>query len=239
MEARSVHVGIAIVLTATAAGFFSGIRGSATNNANVATSAQPTTGVPTARGYADERAHRYGPNAGMYDGAVSKLTVGPDVNLPVQQTEEQRLAALARRASRRAFDGAPPTIPHQVLQMGPLDCVSCHATGAKIGEVVAPKISHALYQSCTQCHVVMNDPLPAAKPVEKTENTFTGLVRWGKGGRAWPGAPPTIPHPTLMRSDCASCHGTFGSLKTTHPWRQSCTQCHVANAANDQHPGAP
>lgn len=239
MNARPVHVAIAITLAGTAAGFFSGIRESATKNANVATSVQPPSGVPTARGYADERAHRYGPNASMYNGAVGTLAVPPDVNQPVQQTEAERLAVLTKRASRRAFDGAPPTIPHQVLQMGPLDCVSCHATGAKIGVVVAPKISHTLYESCTQCHVVMNDPLPSAAPVPKPASDFVGLASWGKGTRAWQGAPPTIPHPTLMRPDCSSCHGVFGALgiKSTHPWRQSCTQCHVANATNDQHPG--
>lgn len=234
---RIIHVGIAMALTVTAAGFFSGIRGSAAESANAQSSLPPAGGVPTARSYSDARAHRYGPNAGMYDGAVSKLGVAPDVNAKVEQTEEQRLAALAKRASRRAYDGAPPTIPHRVLQMGPLDCVSCHESGAKVGSAIAPKISHPLYQSCTQCHVVMNDPRPGAPAVLPPGNDFQGLT-WGKGTRAWKGAPPTVPHPTAMRSDCTSCHGTFGAdgIKSTHPWRQSCTQCHALDAEKDQHP---
>ncbi len=234
--ARSIHVGIAMALTVTAAGFFSGIRGSA-NETPQGPQGDPPGGVATARSYADARAHRYGPNAGMYDGAFGKLSALPPP-APIVLTEEARLAALDKRAKRRAYDGAPPTVPHRVLQMGPLDCVSCHATGAKIGGVVAPKVSHPIYQSCTQCHVVMNDPREGAPKVAPPENTFEGIATWGKGSRAWKGAPPTIPHPTLMRPDCASCHGVFGAdgIKTTHPWRQSCTQCHAANAEKDQHP---
>lgn len=234
--ARSIHVGIAMALTVTAAGFFSAIRGSANDGVKSHVASVPAGGVPTARSYADARRYKYGPNADMYHGAVAKLGTPPDVNAPVEQTEAQRLAVLAKRASRRAYDGAPPTIPHRILQMGPLDCVSCHESGASFGGLTAPKISHQVYQSCTQCHVVMDDPRPGAPSVGKPENTFEGW-RWGKGTRAWPGAPPTIPHPTLMRTECSSCHGVFGAsgVKSTHPWRQSCTQCHAMNAVNDQH----
>lgn len=236
---RTVHVGVAIALAVVAAGFVTGVRGSA--DARVAvTSVEPQSGgAPTARSYADERNQRYGPNAAMYEGAFDKLAARPDVNTPVEQTPEERVAALARRASRRAFDGAPPTIPHRVMQMGPLDCAACHGTGITLGGVVAPKVSHELYQSCTQCHVT-SEPAAGGAPQPKPDNAFSGVVAWGKGSRAWAGAPPTIPHPTLMRSDCSSCHGVLGAqgLKTPHPARQSCTQCHVSDANNDQHPGA-
>ncbi|MFN7141654.1 MAG: hypothetical protein ACK4UN_20210, partial [Limisphaerales bacterium] len=67
-------------------------------------------------------------------------------------------------------------------------------------------------------------------------NEFIGFMSPGKGKRAYPGAPPTIPHPTAMRSDCMRCHGPNGvaGLKTSHPYRQSCTQCHAPSAELDQ-----
>jgi cytochrome c-type protein NapB len=39
-----------------------------------------------------------------------------------------------------------------------------------------------------------------------------------------------------MRDDCMSCHGPQGlfGLRTPHPDRQSCLQCHVPNAELDQ-----
>jgi cytochrome c-type protein NapB len=68
------------------------------------------------------------------------------------------------------------------------------------------------------------------------ENAFVGSVSPSKGSRAWPQAPPTIPHPTFMRNDCMSCHGPNGlfGLRTPHPDRQSCFQCHVPEAGLDQ-----
>ncbi|MBI2393594.1 MAG: diheme cytochrome c precursor [Deltaproteobacteria bacterium] len=239
---RTVHVGIAVALFTTAAGFFGGIRGTAADTASISTHARPVAStVASARSYADARARRYGPNAGMYDGVFEKMAEDhADLNAPVNQTDEDRAATLAKRASRRAFDGAPPTIPHRIGQQGPLDCVACHGTGLKIGALVAPKMSHQQFSSCTQCHATKDDPRPGAPAVAKPDNEFAGLKAWGRGSRAWDGAPPTIPHPTAMRGDCTSCHGWFGGqgLKTPHPWRQSCTQCHVPDAMNDQHPAA-
>jgi cytochrome c-type protein NapB len=178
----------------------------------------------------------------MYDGAITRLGADhPGLNDVVPpQTDDERAAALAKRASRRAYDGAPPTIPHRIQQMAPPDCVACHRDGAKVGEKIAPKFSHAFYQSCVQCHVVASDPRPVASTPPPPENQFVGLASWGRGTRWGAGAPPMIPHPTRMRSDCTSCHGVFGTvgLRTPHPWRQSCTQCHVANAANDQLPSS-
>ncbi len=241
---RNAHVGIAVVLAVVGAGFFVGVRG--TNGGGSLRTDVPSgvTQVPTARGYGDARLRRYGPNAGMYVGAFEALAPKADLTAQVVQTDEEHTAALAKRKLRRAYDGAPPTIPHRVLQMGPLDCTTCHAGGVQLGALKAPKISHPSFQSCTQCHVVMDDPRPGVlngAPIVKTENGFAGLPSWGKGSRAWLGAPPTIPHPTLMRGDCASCHGATGTqgIKSTHPRRQSCTQCHVSSAVNDQHGVVP
>jgi predicted CXXCH cytochrome family protein len=50
------------------------------------------------------------------------------------------------------------------------------------------------------------------------------------GDRATPGAPPRIPHRTLMRENCVACHdgpGAREEARTSHPERWRCRQCHV------------
>ena len=151
----------------------------------------------------------------------------PDVNTPVQQTEQQRSEAIQARAQRRAFDGAPPVIPHPIDQQSSAACLSCHNKGLVVGAKVAPVLSHAPYANCVQCHAEAAGPFgPSSLQVA---NAFAGIKRAGRGLRAWAGAPPTIPHHIWMRESCASCHGVSGrpGIKTTHPNRGNCVQCHV------------
>jgi cytochrome c-type protein NapB len=188
--------------------------------------------------YRDLRNSRRGPNATMYRGAVTELGESlPDVLDPVETSDEARAAARDKRRSNRAYEGAPPTVPHAVMQRAH-DCVACHADGAVIAGKTAPKMSHEPFPSCTQCHVPQADPRPIETPAALAENEFVGLDAPGPGERAWPGAPPTIPHTTQMREDCSSCHGVSGKpgLRTSHPNRGSCTQCHASSAALDQRP---
>ncbi|MBI5514054.1 MAG: hypothetical protein HY909_09825 [Deltaproteobacteria bacterium] len=148
----------------------------------------------------------------------------------------QRAAAVRDRASRRAYDGAPPTIPHAVDSLSLPVCLTCHAEGMRLRGHVAPAMPHDTRASCTQCHVVDRGPVPGEEPSggPPLDNTFAGAPSVGRGERAWPGAPPTIPHATLQRGRCESCHGALSAgLRTSHPWRQSCTQCHAPSAALD------
>jgi cytochrome c-type protein NapB len=186
--------------------------------------------------YSEIGDRRRGPNADMYVGAVEELAADkPGLYDPVVQSPAEREAVIVARAGRRAYDGAPPTIPHEVKQREFPDCLACHGQGAKIAGKRAPRMSHTRYDNCTQCHVpsAAPAPLPSARPIE---NEFAGLASPGPGTRAWPGAPPTIPHSTHMRSECSSCHGVGGvnGIRSTHPSRQSCTQCHAPNALLDQ-----
>lgn len=133
------------------------------------------------------------------------------------------------RAARRAYDGAPPVIPHDDPGAA---CGACHdADGQSIGSQFAPASPHlgtdaaGAMQRCRQCHVfVTTDRLV-------TESRFVGLPQNGRlGERATPGAPPTIPHRLLMRENCAACHTGSGArpeIRSTHPERQRCRQCHV------------
>ncbi|MBX3466599.1 MAG: hypothetical protein KF878_06840 [Planctomycetes bacterium] len=122
-------------------------------------------------------------------------------------------------------------IPHPVDARSVASCLACHEHGLRVGDVSAPALPHAPYASCTQCHTPAH-PLEAASGAPG--NAFVGLRPEAARERAWPGAPPVIPHGTWLREDCLSCHGPAGpaGLQATHPWRQSCTQCHAPRASS-------
>lgn len=164
----------------------------------------------------------------------------PSVLEPVPTPRmEDRIASLELRNSRRAYDGALPVIPHAIDQRSAVTCLTCHGEGVVFGTVTAPKMSHQYYTNCTQCHVEMDNPQLTLG--REMENTFEGRMPPTHGKRAWFGAPPVIPHHTQMRTDCNSCHGPTGlpGLRTTHPERQNCMQCHAPSAEMDQQPLLP
>lgn len=237
-QERSVHVIGTIALVVAGLGYWAGSRQPESREPE-APKAVPASADP-ARSYGELRSFATGPNADMYQGQVAGLAPEHDVFANVVQSEADRLATLEGRRQRRAYDRAPPVIPHAVDQRGFPDCLACHERGATLAGRVAPKISHARYDSCTQCHVVAASPQPWAEPPALTDNGFVGSSPAVHGERAWAGAPPTIPHATNMRSQCQSCHGPGGlhGVRSTHPWRQSCTQCHVPSAALDQVPAS-
>jgi cytochrome c-type protein NapB len=153
---------------------------------------------------------------------------GPLEPLPVLPPEA-RSVALELRAEGRAFAGAPPVIPHVIDEQGAAACLACHGEGLRVEGRIAPVVSHPRYANCTQCHTSVT-PRAAGAPEMVLASSFSGLAEPGAGQRALPGAPPTIPHRLQMREDCQSCHGVTGlpGLRTSHPQRQSCTQCHAA-----------
>lgn len=190
-----------------------------------------TEGALPGQSYAELRDRRYGPNRAVTSN-LEQLAEGlPKAGTLVPQTAEDRARALAARVERRAYDGAPPTIPHVIDEQYPGGCLSCHGKGMKLGDKIASAISHPPYANCTQCHVPgVERPFFARKA---PANAFVGLESRGPGPRAWVGAPPQIPHGTFMRENCASCHGPAGKLglRTPHPQNVSCEQCHVPNMA--------
>jgi cytochrome c-type protein NapB len=217
------------------AGFFRGLA-EESNDRRVRTPDENTP-APPAPGYPDLRSMRRGPNASLYEGAIERLgerLPGVLDNVP-PQTDEQRTEVLAARSRLRAFDGAPPTVPHAMRGQSTFECLACHEKGAVIAGKRAPAMSHERHDSCTQCHVSAGGP-PAPAPSPLASSSFVGRASVHEGARAWAGAPPMIPHSTAMRESCGSCHGVSGALgmRTTHPWRASCTQCHAPSAALDQ-----
>ena len=134
-----------------------------------------------------------------------------------------------QRAAGRAYDGAPPVIPHAIAG----ECVTCHDEQGTViaGVGVAPASPHGAQAAsgglrrCRQCHV------PSTTTDVMVASVFSGLPQgpW-KGGRATAGAPPTIPHTLQFRENCLACHAGPASrmeIRTSHPERPRCRQCHV------------
>lgn len=143
---------------------------------------------------------------------------------------EQKSAA-GVRAARRAYDGAPPVVPHRNFGV---ECVSCHnARGMEVDGVgFAPPSPHEETQGmsamshCRQCHVEVR----AAGLFR--ENGFQGIAQdMRHGERMYAGAPPVLPHPVFMRENCLACHtgpAAREGIRTDHPERVNCRQCHAA-----------
>ncbi len=184
-----------------------------------------------------------GADAGWHVDGES-LRQGLGVQQPPRERESMALRerALEDRTLLRAFAGAPPVIPHPTSESGASACLACHGDGAQLGSLVAPRIPHAPYASCTQCHVTGVGPFGAEDPRRAATyaSRFEPLDAPRAGTRAWPGAPPTIPHATLLRSECLACHGPGGraGLRSSHPERASCLQCHATDAERDQRAAA-
>lgn len=228
---RIVAVAVAAFLATTLVGFLSGTRSAPTpvySGGDPLRTEPSKDAVPRHRDLGKERR---GPNADLYANAFDALAAAiPSRTDPVAPADRDE--AIAARAERRAYDGAPPTIPHTVEQRAVPTCLVCHEHGARIGDRVARAMSHPLYSSCVQCHVVASDPRPVPRVERAVPNDFVGLAASGPGPKAWQGAPPQMPHGTAMRDRCISCHGPAGpaGLHTTHPERDNCLQCHTAAA---------
>jgi len=134
------------------------------------------------------------------------------------------------RAARRAYDGAPPVIPHAPFGA---ECVSCHSEQGLAVEGVgfAPPMPHAdtaglsATSRCTQCHVFRRTEA-LFRP-----STFVGFEQdLRRGPRRHAFAPPRMPHPRFLRENCLACHSGPAAreeIRTDHPERVRCAQCHV------------
>ena len=187
-------------------------------------------GVLPAVRYADMDGKQRGPNRDYHSHLTTLLSFTPALFDPVKSDPKQRATALALRASRRAYDGAPPTIPHAVNGNDVSACFLCHGDGKNIDGRIATRISHQHLTNCTQCHAQAGTV--GMGPEFPVENHFIGRTSPTHGTRAYVGAPPTIPHATWMRVNCTSCHGLNGreGMRSSHPWRVNCIQCHSASA---------
>ncbi|MDO9262238.1 MAG: nitrate reductase cytochrome c-type subunit [Flavobacteriaceae bacterium] len=128
----------------------------------------------------------------------------------------------------RAYQGAPPTIPHEVYErnMGDNSCLQCHLNGGYVDKFKAhaPIVPHPEMVNCRQCHVAVK-----INTVFKESNweSMNNIPQFSN--KALPTSPPVIPHPLEKNDDCLSCHAGLGLMKirVTHPERTNCKQCHV------------
>jgi cytochrome c-type protein NapB len=85
---------------------------------------------------------------------LSSLVQQPyDLLAKIEVNENDKLLSLSDRETRRAFNGAPPTVPHPIDQLDPAACMACHGEGLQSKTLQASKMPHPYYSSCTQCHV--------------------------------------------------------------------------------------
>jgi len=232
---RGFQVLLVGVLALAATGYFVGLR----QSRNVVPAdprhapASPTEvdAAPQAASYAELPKIKLGPNR-MWKSVLASLAQ-PSVSPPKQPASADAWQQAQRdRARRRAFDGAPPIIPHPASATNTTVCLACHEKGLWVENRFASKMSHPFYSQCTQCHVEAPEEATAAW----ASNGFIGVQWPAHGERAFPMAPPTIPHPAFMREDCQSCHGDAGAspLRTTHPDRRNCFQCHLPTSSLDR-----
>lgn len=140
------------------------------------------------------------------------------------------------RSERRAYDGAPPVIPHPPFSAS---CGFCHAERSMRvpGVGFSPALPHektpgmGAMSRCEQCHVYST-----TREVFR-QNDFSGLKQdLRRGERMYPGAPPTVPHLIFMRENCFACHTGHAAreeIRSPHPERMRCLQCHMGVQTED------
>lgn len=136
---------------------------------------------------------------------------------------------IGSRVTNRAYPGAPPQIPHSVTEnvaASGESCLSCHRSGGYAAKfkAYAPIAPHPHFTNCRQCHTTKLDA-GVFRPTTWVKNKNVS-----RGFSYLQGSPPTIPHPLHLRSNCLSCHAgasAIAEIRTTHPERENCRQCHV------------
>ena len=163
-------------------------------------------------------------------GVFKRFNQGLDyANMPVDENHQRSLNTYY---NNRAYHGAPPTIPHKVINernMGDNSCLKCHENGGFTEKfsAYAPVTPHPELVNCRQCHVP-----------QKTKGLFKGFkqrrFKAPKAGvnNALVTSPPVIPHQIQLRENCLSCHAGPSApkeIRVLHPERINCRQCHVVN----------
>lgn len=252
--ARARNLALAAVVGAAFVGYFVGL-GGGTPRDDGTRMLRPDAPAKSARtaspavSYAD-LAERPGQvnrtSTKPWDERVGELRVAAPAE-PILDEGAKR-QSLAKRGAGRAYNGAPPVIPHAVKGLSDASCSICHGRDLSPGSGLARRPPHDHYTQCTQCHATPAAPALVGEPVGVTgarlaRTSFVGLPAPAAGARAWKGAPPVVPHSTWMRGDCKACHGPSGwpGLHTSHPERINCLQCHAAGAVLEQAPttGSP
>lgn len=193
-----------------------------------------------AEGPGSAGAAAYAPPAGSRlasEGEVFRLSPGATtLAMDAERRAGAKVRDLASYRRLRAYPGAPPAIPHDVddAWLRTQACNTCHARGGWVPDqgAYAPVTPHPQFQNCMQCHVdgaegglfVTTEFEPADWPALEQQ-----ALTWGDGVEDR--SPPPIPHALQLRGNCLACHAgpaAVAEVRTTHPERASCRQCHAA-----------
>ncbi|HUL70322.1 MAG TPA: hypothetical protein VLT17_08845 [Gemmatimonadales bacterium] len=186
---------------------------------------------------------------------VFRTSAGTVAIAPEQPRERQahpRTAATYRFL--RAYPGAPPRIPHALRpeEFRTDACRTCHRRGGYSIRFAAyvPVTPHPERGICLQCHVgedsLMAIPVAAADPNSRCPQCHgpsggtpkaSATLTWSTS--VWPQIPattpdqdpPAIPHDLQFRENCLTCHSgpaAVAQIRTKHPERANCRQCHLA-----------
>jgi cytochrome c-type protein NapB len=159
---------------------------------------------------------------------------------------------LATYRAIRAYPGAPPRVPHGLTagEFRGARCATCHERGGysqRFG-AYAPVAPHPELEGCLQCHApddaVVGVSLPGRGADDVCRQCHAPAAARAPApaadwrAAAWPrpvgrtpeGGPPPIPHDLQLRGNCLACHAgpsAVAEIRTTHPERADCRQCHV------------
>ena len=162
-KARATPLIAFVLVSFAVAGYFTGLQ--APMNASTSSGPRPVgqhvmkstveleVGVIPATPYR-EMPDATGARHGQTRLANLKSTIDPLAEITIAPGD--KAAALLLREQNRAFNGAPPTIPHPIDQRSDIACVACHREGAKTKTLRIPRMSHEFLANCTQCHVESN-----------------------------------------------------------------------------------
>lgn len=164
--------------------------------------------------------------AGMFTGQAFAAQKGEEKEEPQPPSKRN----LDLYYSRRAYPGAPPRVPHALLDkrsMGGKGCNGCHTQGGYVPAFKAytPITPHPEWGNCLSCHV------PQTEETKFRESEFVPASRPKILEANLLGGPPPVPHSLDNRTNCSACHagpGAVNEIRTPHPQRQNCRQCHVS-----------
>jgi nitrate reductase (cytochrome), electron transfer subunit len=182
---------------------------------------------------------------------TTPAAVANDAHAPRHENAHPRTLATFRRL--RAYPGAPPRVPHGLTaeEFRTTTCNTCHERGGWSSRFAAyvPLTPHPEWASCLQCHATDAPLMGSAMPVAGADavcaqchapagaRVVLPAIDWrpaawpGVRSRARDGTPPEIPHDLQLRGNCLACHmgpSAVAEIRTTHPERANCRQCHLA-----------
>lgn len=187
--------------------------------------------------------------AGVFRTSPSMLAIEP-ATLRYRTAHPRTLRAFR---FLRMYPGAPPRIPHglssEEFRTGV--CGTCHERGgySRRFSAYVPVTPHPEWGMCLQCHLG-EDGAMGQIPATADPNARCSLCHGTSGGppRAdasitWPStvwttlpstgrdqSPPPIPHELQSRGNCLACHSgpaAVAEIRSPHPERINCRQCHV------------